>query len=100
MRTSDNFVFGHPLIGDRSEDSERLERLGIEEDVVDHPAEVVSVVRERHQLVRHRRRQLKINNKFDQVKLSTYLSHKINNKFFKSNFQLADNINNKIFINN
>jgi hypothetical protein len=36
-----------------------LERLGIEEHVVDHPAEVVRVVGKRHDLVRYGRRQLK-----------------------------------------
>jgi len=59
MWTPDDFVFGHPLIGNRSEDSERLERLGIEEHVVDHPAEIVRVVGKRHDLVRYGRRQLK-----------------------------------------
>ena len=58
MRTSDHFVLRHPLVRERPEDPERLERLGVVEHVVDHSPEVVRVVREWQDLGSVGRRQL------------------------------------------
>jgi hypothetical protein len=58
MGTTNDFVFRHPFFRDGSENSERLERFSVVEDVVDHSAEVVRVVGKGHQLLGHCRRQL------------------------------------------
>ncbi len=60
VRTTNDFVFRHPFFRDGSENSERLERFTVVEDVVDHPAEVVRVVGKGHQLLGHCRRQLQL----------------------------------------
>ena len=58
MGAAHDLVFFHPLVRDGSQDSQRLERLCVVEDVVDHAPEVEGVVGEGHHVRGHGRRKL------------------------------------------